>query len=125
MIFSKPDESAAADEQDVCGIDRREFLVRVFAAALRRNVGHRAFEDLEQGLLHTFAGYVAGDRRIFVLLRNLVDLVDIYDALLSLLDVSVGGLQQFQDDIFNVLADVTGFGQRRRVDDREGHVEHA
>jgi hypothetical protein len=41
------DECAAANEQDVCGIHRGEFLVRVLAASLRRNVGDGAFENLE------------------------------------------------------------------------------
>ena len=55
------DEGAAADEKDVGGIDEREFLVRMLAAAGGRNVGDGAFEQLEQRLLDTFAGDVAGD----------------------------------------------------------------
>ena len=94
-------------------------------AALRRNVGDRAFQNLQQGLLHAFARNVAGDGRVFVLLRNLVDLVDIYDALLRLLDVSIGGLQEFQNNIFYVLTDVAGFGERRGIHNREGHIQHA
>ena len=118
-------ESAAADEQDVRGVHRREFLVRMLASALRRNIGDRAFQDLQQRLLHAFARNIAGDRGVLVLLRNLVDLVDIYDALLGLLDVSIGGLQELQNDVFDVFADVARFGERRGVHDRKGHFEHA
>ena len=57
------------------------------------------------------------------LARDLVDLVDVDDAGLRLLDVVVALLQQLLDDVLDVLADVAGFGQRRRVGDRERHVE--
>ena len=77
------DERPAADEQDVGRIHRREFLVRMLAAALRRNVGDRAFQNLQQRLLHAFAGDVAGDGGVLVLAADLVDLVDIDDALLA------------------------------------------
>ena len=58
------------------------------------------------------------------LLRDdLVDLVDVDDAALGPADVEVGGLDQVQEDVLDVLADVAGLGQRRGVGDREGHVE--
>ena len=115
------DERAAADEEDVGRVDLEEFLVRVLAPALRRHVGDRAFEDLEQRLLHALARDVARDRRVLVLAADLVDLVDVDDALLALLDVAAGGLQQLEDDVLDVLADVARFGERRRIDDGEGH----
>jgi hypothetical protein len=40
-------------------------------------------------------------------------------------DVEVGRLDQAQQDVLDVLTDVAGLGQRRRVGDAEGHVEHA
>src|SRR5262249_8944640 len=87
----------------------------------RGDVGDGAFEDFEQRLLHAFAGDVAGDRGVLVLAADLVDFVDVDDALLGLLDVAARGLQELQDDVLDVLTDVAGFGQRRRVDDRERH----
>ena len=56
---------------------------------------------------------------------DLVDLVDVDDAALRPLDVVVGVLQQLEDDVLDVLADVAGFGQRRRIGHRERHVEDA
>jgi hypothetical protein len=47
------------------------------------------------------------------LAADLVDLVDVDDAALRALDIVVGGLQQLQDDVLDILADVAGFGQRR------------
>src|SRR5579863_3597152 len=119
------DERAATNKENVGGVHRGEFLVRMLAATLGRHVGDRAFENLEERLLDAFAADIAGDGGVFVLLGDLVDFVDIDDALLGLLDVAVGGLQQLQDDVFDVLADVTGFGERGGVHDGEGNVEHA
>ena len=116
-------ERAAADEQDVRRVDREELLVRVLAPALRRHRGGRALEDLQQRLLDALAGHVARDRRVVGLARDLVDLVDVDDPGLGLLDVVVGGLDQLEQDVLDVLADVAGLGQRRGVGDRERHVE--
>ena len=116
-------EGAAADEQDVRGVDLDEVLVRVLAPALRRHVGRRALDDLEQRLLHALAGDVARDRGVVRLARDLVDLVDVDDAALGALDVEVRRLDQVQQDVLDVLADVAGLGQRGGVGDGERHVE--
>ena len=118
-------ERAAADEQDVGGVDLDELLVRVLAPALGRHRGGRALEDLEQRLLHALAGDVAGDRRVLALAGDLVDLVDVDDAGLGLLDVVVGGLDQLEEDVLDVLADVARLGERGGVGDGERDVEHA
>ncbi len=57
--------------------------------------------------------------------RDLVDLVDVDDAALRPLDVVVGGLQQLEDDVLDVFADVAGFGERRGVGHRERNVDDA
>ena len=82
-------ERAAADEQDVLRVHLDELLMRVLPAALGRHVGHRALHDLQQGLLHTFAGYVPGDGGILTLPGDLVDLVHVDDAVLSPLHIEV------------------------------------
>src|SRR5580704_5673960 len=85
-------ESSATDEQNIGGVHRRKFLVRMLASTLRRNVGNRALKNLEQRLLHAFTRNIARDGRVFVLLGNLVNLVDIYDPLLGAGDVAVSSL---------------------------------
>src|SRR6185295_1778129 len=87
--FLEPNEGATANEKNVSRIDREEFLVRVFATALRRHVCDGSFKDLQERLLHTFTGHVARDRRVLILTTNLVNLVDVDDALLRALDVAV------------------------------------
>ena len=125
MTFSKPDERAAADEEDVGRVDGEELLMRVLPAALRRDVGDRAFENFQKRLLHALARHVARDRRVLVLAANLVNFVNVDDALLRALNVAVRGLQEFEDDVLHVFADVARLGQRRRVNDGEGDGEHA
>jgi hypothetical protein len=80
--LSSPTKAPAADEQDVRGVDLQELLLGVLAAALGRHVGHRALDDLQQGLLHALARHVARDGRVLALARDLVDLVDVDDAAL-------------------------------------------
>ncbi|MCY1220293.1 hypothetical protein D9M72_323030 [compost metagenome] len=51
----EPGEGPRDNEQHIGGVDLDEFLVRVFPAALRGHRGHRAFQDLQEGLLHALA----------------------------------------------------------------------
>ena len=124
MILSMPDERSAADEQDVRRVHLDVLLLGMLAAALRRHVGHGAFEHLEQRLLHAFARDVASDRDVLARLADLVDFVDVQDAALGRFDVEVGGVQQLQQQVLDVFADVAGFGQRGGVADGERHVEN-
>src|SRR6516162_3291103 len=121
----EPIEGTSAHEQDVSRVDLQEFLLRMLASALRRHRRDGALHDLEQGLLNALARDVAGDRGVVGLAADLVDLVDIDDAALGPLDIVVGGLQQLEDDVLDVLADIAGFGERGRIRHREGHVEDA
>ena len=123
MICSSPANAPPQDEQHVGGVDLDELLVRVLAPALRRHRRLRALEDLQQRLLHALAGDVAGDRRVLALAGDLVDLVDVDDPGLGPLDVEVGGLDQLEQDVLDVLADVAGLGERGGVGDGERHVE--
>src|SRR5690606_2757096 len=121
----EPVEGAAHNKQNVGRVDLDEVLVGVLAAALRRHRGHRAFDELEQSLLHAFAGHVARDRRVVGFARDFVDFVDVDDGALRLLDLVVAVLQQLLDDVFDVFAYVAGLGQCRGVGHDEGHIQHA
>src|SRR5439155_14883 len=101
-----PGEGAAADEQDVRGVDLDELLVRVLAATLRRHRGGGALQDLQERLLHPFTRDVTRDRRVLRLAGDLVDLVDVDDAGLGLLDVVVGGLDELEEDVLDVFAHI-------------------
>ena len=115
----EPHEGAAADEEDVVGVDLDELLVGMLAPALGRHVGHRALEDLEERLLDALPGDVAGDGGVLGLPRDLVDLVDVDDAALGPLHVVVRRLEQAQDDVLHVLAHVARLGEGGGVGDGE------
>ena len=83
-------KGTTADKQNVGRVDLQEFLLRMLASTLRRNGRNGAFHDLQQRLLHTFARYIARDRRVVGFARNLVDFVDIDDAALRTLNIVVG-----------------------------------
>src|SRR2546423_12240053 len=86
--FLETDKSAPTNEQDVAGIDREELLMRMLASTLRRHIGDRPFQNLQQRLLHAFTGNVSCDRRVLVFSANLVDFIDIDDPLLRAFDVA-------------------------------------
>ena len=121
--FLDSGKSTAADEENVARIELDALLVGVLAAALGRDGCHGALEYLEEGLLDAFAGHVAREGRVLAFAGDLVDLVDVDDAALSFLDVVVGRLEQPDEDVFDVFADVAGFGEGRRVGDRKRNAE--
>ena len=57
----QPFKRAANDKQDVGGVDSDKFLVGMFAPTLRRHRRIGAFNQFEQRLLNTLAGYVSSD----------------------------------------------------------------
>jgi hypothetical protein len=61
MMSSSPTNVPPQMNRMLRGVDLDVLLLGVLAAALRRDVGDRALEHLEQGLLHALAGDVAGD----------------------------------------------------------------
>ncbi len=121
--FVESDECATANEKNFLGIDLDIFLMRMFAAALRWNVAHAAFQNFQERLLHSFAGNIACDAHVIGLAADLVDLVNVNDADLRSFHVVIGILKQSQNDVFDVFADVAGFGQRSRVGNAEWHVQ--
>src|SRR3984957_15714919 len=116
---------AATHEQDIGRVDLQEFLLGMLAAALRGDARNGTLHELEQRLLYALARDVAGDRRVVGFAGNLVDLVDVDDAALRALDVVVGRLQQLEDNVLDVFADIASFGERRRIGDSERDVENA
>ena len=120
----QPIERTAADEQDVFGVDLDKLLLRMLAAAVGRHVADRALHDLEQRLLHALAADIPRDGGVLALAGDLVDLVDVDDADLRLGDVKIRRLDQFEQDVLDILAHITGFGQRRGVGNGERHTQH-
>src|SRR5439155_5984028 len=118
-------ERAAANEENVRRVDLDEVLMRVLATALRRNIGDGSLEYFQERLLDTLSGDVPGDRRVVALARDLVDLVDVDDPALRAVEVKVGRLDEPEQDVLDVLTDVTGFGEAGGVGDGERDIEDA
>src|SRR5690606_27525189 len=113
------DERSSADEENVGCVDLNKFLMGVLASSLRGNVGYSSFKNLEQCLLHPFTGYITGDRRVLILARDLVDLVDIDDPLHTALAIASGSLQELQNNVLDIFPDITRFCQGCSVDNRK------
>ncbi|MNN01908.1 hypothetical protein D3C81_1145420 [compost metagenome] len=114
---------AAANEQNIRRIDLDKFLMRMFTSALRRNGSDRTFQNFQQRLLHAFAGNVAGNRRILRFTRHFIDFVDVNDAAFRFFHIIISSLNQLQEDILDVFADIAGFGQGSRICDRERYIQ--
>ena len=119
------DERAAQDEQDVRRVDVDELLLGVLAPALRRHGGLGALDDLQKRLLHALARHVARDGEVLGLAGDLVDLVDVDDSDFRARDIEVGGGDQLEQDVLDVLADISRLGERRRIGDRERDAQRA
>src|SRR3546814_18988433 len=110
LFRSQPVEGAAHVEQDVGGVDLDEVLVGMLAAALGRHRGHRALDELEQRLLHHFAGHVAGDGRVVGLARALVYFAVLDDAGLGLFELVVAVRLNLPADVNDVVTPIISLG---------------
>ena len=115
-------ECAAADEQDIGGIDLEKLLLGVLAPAVGRDRGNGPLDQLEQGLLDALARHVTGDGDVVGLARDLVDLVDVDDAGLRLATSSRTSATA-SEDVLDILAHIPGLGQGGGVGDGEGNIE--
>src|SRR5215813_3227043 len=96
----------------------------MFATTLRWNIRNSSFEDLQQCLLNAFTRDVSCDRRVFIFATDLIDFIDIDDSLLCPLDVTICGLKQFENNVFDVFSHIPSFGERCGVDDSKRHAQH-
>ena len=115
-------KGTAADKQYIRSVNLYQLLLRMLPPTLGRNARHSAFQNLQECLLHTLAGYIPGNRRILRLPCNLIYLIHIDDTHLGTLNIAVCSLDDFQQDIFHILAYIPGFCQRCGVCNRERHI---
>ena len=96
----------------------------MLAPTLGWDVRDGSFEHLQERLLDSFSGDIAGDRNVLAGFADLVDLVDVKDPSLGGFDIEVGCMEEFQEEVLDIFADVTGFGQCGRIADSKRNVEH-
>ena len=117
-------EGASHDEENVRGINLNIRVRRVLASALRRYGRHGALNNLQQRLLHALTGHVTGDGEVLAALAgNLVDLVNVDDAALSLSNIAVSGIDEAQQNVLHVVTHVARLGEGGCVDQGEGHIQ--
>ena len=97
----------------------------MLAAASGRNAGHRALKNLKQRLLNALARDIAGNGEVLGLAGDLVDLVHVDNAHLSALNIAIGSIDELEQDVLHVLANVAGLGKRSGVGDGKRHLEDA
>src|SRR5690348_3620345 len=96
----------------------------VLATTLRRHIRDGPFENLQKRLLHAFARHIARDGGILIFAPYLIDLIDVDNSLLAALDIPVRVLQQSEDDILYILADIARLREGGRVDDSERNIQY-
>ncbi len=73
--------------------------------------------------MHPLARHIARDGGVIGFTGDFIDFVDVDDAALGGFDVHVGGLDDAQQDVLHILADIARFGERGRVGDGEWHIQ--
>ena len=76
-------------------------------------------------MLHALAGNVPGDREVFGLAGNLVDLVDVDDAYLGAVDIEISGRYELEQDVLDVFANIARFGERRGIGNGKRHAQRS
>ena len=117
-------KGTAADEEDIAGVHGNGLLLGVLSAALRGHIGNRTLQNLQERLLHTFAGNIPGDGSVFALSGNLIHLINVNDSPLSQLHIKVSRLQQTNQDILHVVAHIACFRQGCGISDSKGNIEN-
>ncbi len=75
-------------------------------------------------MLNAFARNVSRNRDVVSLTADLVDLIDINDADFGALHIVIRILQQAQNDILDVFADVAGLRERGCIRNAKRYIEN-
>ena len=95
----------------------------MFSPALRRNACNRSFQDFQECLLHTFAGYVPGNGHILGFFRNFINFIYINNSILRSLNIPVCCLDDLQQDILYILTHISCFCQRSGICNGKRHIQ--
>ncbi len=129
--FFEAGEGTADNEEDVAGVD----VVFFFFPVLHVHHGHHLATHVagvaqgDFGLLHEFeeggldaaAGDVAPDHAAFGC--EFIDFINVDDAVFGEGDVAIGFLDEFADEVIDISADVSGFGEFGGVGFDKGNAD--
>ena len=111
------------DEEDIFSIHLNHLLLWMLASTLRRHASNGSLDNLEEGLLHPFTRNITCDRYILTLLGNLVNFIHIDNPTLCTFNIKVSSLQEFEEDIFHVLTNITSLSKSCRICDRKRYIQ--
>ena len=74
--------------------------------------------------MHAFARDITSNGWIIGFARDFIDLVDIDDAALSARHIEIGGLDQAQEDVLDILTNIARFCEGGSVRDAERHIQN-
>ena len=114
-------KSAAADKEDISGIDGGQGHHAALAAGADRDFHFRPFQELEHALLDRFTADIPGID--ILLFGDLIDLIHKDNALLTFFHVIVRRFQELGDHALDIIADIAGFRQGSGVADGKGHIQ--
>ena len=97
--------------------------MRMLSATLGRYACHGTLDNFQQCLLYALTGYITGNGDVFTLLRDLIDLVDIYDTVLGTFHIVVRRLDQLQQNILYIFAYITGLSQCGGICDSKRYID--
>ena len=118
------DECAADDEEDVFCVDLDGRRLGVLALAARRELDNTALEHLEKRLLDALVAGVSGDGIVRTgFACDLVELVEVDDAVLRLFDVFVRRIVEVADGNLYIRADEARLGEAGGIRYGKRHVE--
>ena len=118
-------KGSTTDKEDVGGVNVDKFLLRMLAAACWRHARFSSLQNLQERLLNSLTGNISGNGEVFCLTSNFVNLVDVNNANLRALNVSVSRRDEFQKNVFNILANITGFRKRSGVSNGKRNFQKA
>jgi len=97
--------------------------MRVFAASLRWDIGDRTLNKLKQRLLNAFAGHIAGYRLVFAFTSYLVNFINKNNSALCAIEIVIGGLEQFREDVFNIFAHIASFCESGGIRQSQRYIQ--
>ena len=118
-------ESAAANEEDIPGIDIEQVLLGMLPPALGGDAGDGPLQDFQQRLLDPLSRHIPGDGNVGFFPADLVDLINVDDAPFGPGNIKVTGLEQPQEDVLHIFPHVPGLGEGRGIGDGKGDIQEA
>mmetsp|Transcript_1574 Transcript_1574/g.2910 ORF Transcript_1574/g.2910 Transcript_1574/m.2910 type:complete len:575 (-) Transcript_1574:427-2151(-) len=115
-------KGAAADEENVGGVDLDEISTRILTPRFLGNIDHVALHNLEQRVLHALPRHIATDADVPPALTNLIRLVDVDDASLTAFQVLSALEVQLEQNAFDIFTDVPRLRQTRRVGNHQRDI---